>query len=214
MKKRAFTPDIETIIEEIKRISDKLELSPYLADYTTYNRNRPDGWSIGATILRKYGYSADAPGWAKMVHDHTGCEVLDRIRARMLRKRASYDLDVIADEIKRISQQDYGGQYAIGNEYWDFHRSPNLPRAKTILRHFDYPPGVEGWSKLVAEHCNMEVKPAYVVLIKKAAKKLALDEPVDSILDRDGELWQAVVCDRGLQICKETYLRTGRMILR
>lgn len=120
-------------------------------------------------------------------------------------------LDDIIMQIMAMSEAFYGSDWSIGTDTWNNYRPPTWPTAKYLLKFNNYTEDNAGWDKLLDDHIGVERKTATQIRIEQHEVR-QLDSKPDYSARPDGQ-YLALMSD-GFAICKPTYERTGRMILR
>jgi len=125
-------------------------------------------------------------------------------------------IDDIIMQIMAISETFYGGDWSIGTDTWNNYRPPTWPTAKYLLKFNGYSETNAGWDKLLDDHIGIERKSITQIRVEQHEMRMAhrwrLEEKKDYSASPDGA-YLALMSD-GFAICKPTYERTGRMMLR
>lgn len=126
-------------------------------------------------------------------------------------------IDDIIMQIMAMSEAFYNGEYTVGWSLYDQHRPPQWPTALYMLKFCDYHQSSAGWAMLVEEHIGVECKTFTEVMRTNAEermqKKWRTGEAPEYSASPD-ERYQALMSVNGFAVCKGTYERTGRMMLR
>ncbi len=132
------------------------------------------------------------------------------------KKMTMPSLDDIIMQIMAMSEALYNGDWSIGSDTWNNYRPQNWPTAEYLLKFNNYTANNAGWDQLLNDHIGIERKTMTQVLResgeRRAQKRWTVDGAPDYSASPD-ERYLALMCD-GFAICKPTYERTGRMILR
>lgn len=131
------------------------------------------------------------------------------------KKMTMPSIDDIIMQIMAMSEAFYDGQWSIGWSVWDIHRPAAWPTAKYLLKFYGYSDNSAGWDELIARNIGTQCKSFLEVMQeegeKRAAQRWHLSDKPDYSASYN-EQHEALA--GGLPICKATYERTGRMMLR
>lgn len=125
-------------------------------------------------------------------------------------------IDDIIMQIMGMSEALYGGDWSIGSDTWNNYRPPTWPTAKYLLKFYGYTEDNAGWDQMLDEHIGIERKSLTQIRVEQHEARMAQRWDLGSKPDYSAapdDHYLALTSD-GLAICRATYERTGRMVLR
>lgn len=126
-------------------------------------------------------------------------------------------IDDIIMQIMAMSEAFYNSEYTIGWSLYDQHRPPQWPTALYLLKYYGYLQSSAGWSDMVKEHISIECKTFTEAMRGNAEERMRKRWHLDGKPEYSAapdERYLALMSVNGFAICKGTYERTGRMMLR